>query len=79
MFRSRVVMERFRFGKGDYKYFHYPLPKIVQQLRECTYPRLAKIANEWRRRWATKALNFHQLTKIFSIDAGAQDRIYPRR
>ena len=47
-FRSKVVMERFRFGKGDYKYFRYPLPKIVQQLRESTYPRLAKIANEWR-------------------------------
>jgi hypothetical protein len=30
-------------------------------------------------RWATKALNFQQLTKIFSIDASAQDRIYPRR
>ncbi len=47
-FRSRIVMERFRFGKGDYKYFRYPLPKIVQQLRESAYPRLAKIANEWR-------------------------------
>ena len=47
-FRSKIVMERFRFGKGDYKYFRYPLPKTVQQLRESTYPRLAKIANQWR-------------------------------
>lgn len=41
-------MERFRFGKGDYKYFRRPLPNIVQQWRESTYPRRAKIANEWR-------------------------------
>jgi hypothetical protein len=43
-----VVMERFRFGKGDYKYFRYPLPNTVQQLRESTYAHLAKIANDWR-------------------------------
>lgn len=47
-FRSQVDMERFRFGKGDYKYFSNPLPEIVQQLRESTYPYLARIANEWR-------------------------------
>ena len=58
MFRSRVVMERFRFGKGDYKYFRYPLPKIVQQLRESTYPRLAKIANEWRTALGDKGPEF---------------------
>jgi hypothetical protein len=57
-FRSKVVMERFRFGKGDYKYFHYPLPTIVQQLRESTYPRLAKIANEWRTALAEKGPDF---------------------
>jgi hypothetical protein len=47
-FRSQVVMERYRFGKGDYKYFRYPLPPVVQQLRESTYPHLAKVANLWR-------------------------------
>ena len=47
-FRSQVVMERYRFGKGDYKYFRYPLPPIIQELREVTYPHLAKIANQWR-------------------------------
>jgi uncharacterized protein len=47
-FRSQVVMERYRFGKGDYKYFRYPLPPVVQQLRESTYPHLARIANLWR-------------------------------
>lgn len=49
-FRSHVVMERYRFGKGDYKYFRYPLPEIVQTLRAATYPHLAKIANEWNAR-----------------------------
>src|SRR5262249_51785051 len=47
-FRSQVVMERYRFGKGDYKYFRYALPAVVQQLRESTYPQLAKIANVWQ-------------------------------
>src|SRR5437867_710941 len=47
IFRSQVVMERYRFGKGDYKYFHYPLPEAVESLRTATYPHLAKIANEW--------------------------------
>lgn len=47
-FRSQVVMERYRFGKGDYKYFRYPLPSSVQRLRETTYPHLAGIANQWR-------------------------------
>jgi len=46
-FRSHVVMERYRFGKGDYKYFRYPLPETVESLRIATYPHLAKIANEW--------------------------------
>lgn len=46
-FRSHVVMERYRFGKGDYKYFRYPLPETVEALRTATYPHLAKIANDW--------------------------------
>src|SRR2546426_6079703 len=46
-FRSHVVMERYRFGKGDYKYFRYPLPEVVEKLRTATYPHLAKIANRW--------------------------------
>ena len=46
-FRSRIDMARYRFGVGDYKYFDYPLPEVVQQLRLNTYPSLAPIANRW--------------------------------
>jgi len=46
-FRSHVVMQRFRFGVGDYKYFGQPLPEIVSTLRTSAYPYLACIANTW--------------------------------
>jgi uncharacterized protein len=46
-FRSQVIMERHRFGVGDYKYFANPLPEIVAHLRSSAYPHLARIANEW--------------------------------
>jgi len=47
LFRSRIDMKRFRFGEGQYKYFKYPLPPLIQDLRENIYPRLAVIANAW--------------------------------
>lgn len=47
LFRSHIVMERLRFGLGDYKYFKYPLPEIVEALRTHAYPYLAQVANGW--------------------------------
>jgi len=46
-FRSQVIMERHRFGVGDYKYFANPLPEIVAAVRTSAYPHLAKVANAW--------------------------------
>ena len=46
-FRSRVVMARHNFGQGEYKYFAYPLPRLVAGLRAALYRPLAEIANQW--------------------------------
>ena len=47
LFRSVINMQRYRFGKGEYKYFSYPLPPIIQALREQIYPQLVPLANAW--------------------------------
>ncbi len=47
LYRKTISMERYRFGLGEYKYFNYPLPPLVQSIREGIYPQLAVIANVW--------------------------------
>jgi uncharacterized protein len=57
-FRSRIIMERYRFGVGDYKYFDNPLPEIVASLRTAAYPHLASLANGWAENLGEKSPHF---------------------
>jgi hypothetical protein len=54
-FRSHIVMARYGFGRGDYKYFSYPLPEAVATLRKEIYPHLAPIANRWHQAMGMRA------------------------
>lgn len=47
LYRKTIAMERYRFGKGEYKYFTYPLPHLIQTIREAVYPKLVPVANAW--------------------------------
>jgi uncharacterized protein len=49
-FRRRIVMQQHAYGSGEYQYFRYPLPDLVEALRRAVYARLAPLANHWRER-----------------------------
>ena len=54
-FRSHIHMARHGFGKGEYRYFKYPLPDLIGGLRTALYPRLAPVANDWNERMGIDA------------------------
>lgn len=71
-FRSRVIMARHGFGRGEYKYLSYPLPEPIAALRTALYPRLAPIANAWNARMgiAARYPDTHQEFLTLCHDAG---------
>jgi uncharacterized protein len=78
LFRSRVVMARHRFGLGEYKYFTYPLPDLITELRERLYARLAAVANDWESKLGGKSHypnTHHEFIKL--CRAGGQTRPTP--
>lgn len=46
-YRKTISMERYRFGAGEYKYFQYPLPELITDIRETVYSKIVTVANEW--------------------------------
>jgi hypothetical protein len=77
-FRATIDMEPRRFGRGRYRYFAYPLPPVVQALRESLYPPLAAIANRWQERLG-KGERFEPALESFlaRCHAGGQTRPTP--
>lgn len=75
-FRSRVVMERYSFGQGEYRYFSYPLPTVVEQLRTAFYPCLAPVANRWHERMG-KAARFPAQHAEFIVRCAAAGQSRP--
>src|SRR5919106_6394250 len=65
-FRSRIDMSRYAFGRGEYKYFKYPLPAIVQQLRSLIYPHVAPLANQWLGRLGSKQPHYPENLSVFT-------------
>ncbi|TKC87261.1 proline hydroxylase [Trinickia terrae] len=78
LYRSRVLMARHGFGRGEYKYFTYPLPGIVNALRSALYPHLAPVANRWNEalRIATRYPSTHDAF-IRRCHAAGQQRPTP--
>ena len=64
-FRTRIDMARYSFGQGEYKYFNYPLPPLVQQLRSLIYSQLSPLANEWADRLRNNQARFPEKLSDF--------------
>jgi uncharacterized protein len=65
-FRTRIEMSRYSFGQGEYKYFNYPLPRIVERLRSAIYPELAPLANEWISRFKSNQRRYPESLSDFT-------------
>lgn len=78
-FRSRIDMSRYSFGRGEYKYFDYSLPEIVQQLRASIYPELAPLANRWAERLGSKTARYPERLADFTeqCHCAGQNRATP--
>jgi len=63
-YRKTVVMERHRFGKGEYKYFQYPLPPLIDEIRHLLYPKLVSVANQWMRHLKIERNYPHTLEEV---------------
>ena len=75
-FRSHIIMSRYRFGRGDYKYFDYPLPPIVQELRQKSYPYLVPVASQWNEDLGA-GKSFLRAMPLFLLRARKTDRLGP--
>lgn len=76
-FRSRIVMERHNFGRGEYQYFAYPLPAVVQRLRRLLYRELLPVANRWARALGEEELPGSHRAFIERCQAAGQQRPTP--
>jgi hypothetical protein len=66
-FRSVINMKRYQFGSGEYKYFKYPLPNIIDNLRRELYPHLASVANDWMLKLGSDKTFPKQLDELLEI------------
>lgn len=73
-FRSRIEMARYRFGKGEYQYFDYPLPDLVEHRRESLYRKLAPVARQWMQDLETAAEYPDSYPEFLGICADAGQR-----
>ncbi|WP_291912421.1 2OG-Fe(II) oxygenase [Chitinophaga sp. CB10] len=71
-YRKTINMERYRFGKGEYKYFRYPLPPLLQSLREAVYEQIAGLANQWMQAVKSDVRYPPQLAELHKMCAAHQ-------
>jgi uncharacterized protein len=76
LYRSVISMERYRFGKGEYKYFNYPLPNLLDGLRKHFYQMLFPIANDWMQKLAIET-RFPSTHEEFIVECHNANQLRP--